>query len=132
MIFVSIIIIVFGILQIMLFFKLWRMTNDVKRIKDNLINGVGASIDTAKMEFMIGNTDKAFEIFNKCFVNDTISIYREILYDVESSEMNKVRYETKYNEKCQVYQKLIDKLGKGYSIDFSRFDTFDKISEITP
>ena len=33
---VSIIIIVFGILQIILFFKLWGMTNDVNRIKNML------------------------------------------------------------------------------------------------
>lgn len=32
--FVSIIIIVFAILQIMLFFKLWGMTNDISEIKD--------------------------------------------------------------------------------------------------
>jgi hypothetical protein len=31
--FVSIVIIVFGILQIILFFKLWEMTNDVKKIR---------------------------------------------------------------------------------------------------
>mgnify|MGYP001622882211 FL=1 len=31
--FVSIVIIVFGILQIILFFKLWGMTNDVKKIR---------------------------------------------------------------------------------------------------
>lgn len=31
--FVSIVIIVFGILQIILFFKLWEMTNDVKEIR---------------------------------------------------------------------------------------------------
>lgn len=34
--FVSIVIIVFGILQIILFFKVWGMTNDIKEIK-NLI-----------------------------------------------------------------------------------------------
>lgn len=33
---VSIVIIVFGILQIILFFKIWGMTNDIKEIK-NLI-----------------------------------------------------------------------------------------------
>lgn len=31
--FVSIVIIVFGILQIVLFFKLWGMANDVKKIR---------------------------------------------------------------------------------------------------
>ena len=38
--FVSIVIIVFGVLQIILFFKLWGMTSNVKRIKDNIINGL--------------------------------------------------------------------------------------------
>lgn len=33
---VSIIIIVFGILQIILFFKIWGMTNDVREIKNML------------------------------------------------------------------------------------------------
>ena len=36
--FVSIVIIVFGILQIILFFKLWGMTNDVKKIRKSLPN----------------------------------------------------------------------------------------------
>lgn len=35
--FASIIIIVFGILQIILFFKLWGMTNDIKEIKNKYI-----------------------------------------------------------------------------------------------
>ena len=30
--FVSIVIIIFGVLQILLFFKLWEMTNNVKKI----------------------------------------------------------------------------------------------------
>ena len=34
--FVSIVIIVFGILQIILFFKLWGMTNDVKKIRKTI------------------------------------------------------------------------------------------------
>ena len=36
--FVSIVIIVFGVLQIILFFKLWGMTNNVKKIKRILNN----------------------------------------------------------------------------------------------
>ena len=32
---VSLIIIVFGILEIILFFKLWGMTNDVKKLTDH-------------------------------------------------------------------------------------------------
>lgn len=36
--FVSIVIIVFGILQIILFFKLWGMTNDVKKLVNYFCN----------------------------------------------------------------------------------------------
>ena len=34
---VSIILIVFGVLQIILFFKLWGMTNDVKKMKKHFL-----------------------------------------------------------------------------------------------
>ena len=34
---VSIILIVFGVLQIILFFKLWGMTNDIRKLKDHFV-----------------------------------------------------------------------------------------------
>ena len=34
---VSIILIVFGVLQIILFFKLWGMTNDVRQLKEHFV-----------------------------------------------------------------------------------------------
>lgn len=46
--FVSIIIIVFGILQIILFFKIWGMTNDVKYLKNR-----SAHIDDAEITWEI-------------------------------------------------------------------------------
>lgn len=49
--FVSIVIIVFGVLQIILFFKLWGMTSNVKRIKDNIINGTDVSFESAKKNY---------------------------------------------------------------------------------
>lgn len=61
----GIVFIVFGILQIILFFKIWGMTNDVKRIsecvtpknpKDNCISDLMA---TAKKDIYIGDTEKA-------------------------------------------------------------------------
>lgn len=36
--FTSIIVIVFGALQIILFFKVWGMTNDVRKIKNKTVN----------------------------------------------------------------------------------------------
>ena len=43
---VSIILIVFGVLQIILFFKLWGMTNDVRSLKNHLISQLGAKPHT--------------------------------------------------------------------------------------
>lgn len=37
--FLSIIAIIFGVLQIILFFKIWGMTNDVRELRDHLIEG---------------------------------------------------------------------------------------------
>lgn len=39
LIFMGIIVSVFGILQIILFFKLWGMTNDIKKIKNKYVGG---------------------------------------------------------------------------------------------
>lgn len=36
--FVSIVIVIFGILQVILFFKLWGMTNDVRRLTDHFLS----------------------------------------------------------------------------------------------
>lgn len=36
----SVILIVFGVLQIMLFFKIWGMTNDVRKIKEKYLGGI--------------------------------------------------------------------------------------------
>ena len=37
--FMAIVFLVFGILQIILFFKIWGMTNNVKKIKNKLFEG---------------------------------------------------------------------------------------------
>lgn len=127
---VSIIIIVFGILQIILFFKVWGMTDDVKRIKKNLIDGADVSFESAKKELLLGNTDKAFEIYNKCFIDSVVTLYKETKTENIDSSPAKDTYEIKYKEKCQLYEKELTKMGDKYIIDFSRFDSFDKIDRI--
>lgn len=123
------IVIIFGILQIILFFKIWIMTDDISRIKKNLIDDTDASLETAKKEIMLGHSDKAFEIYNKCFINDITTLYKDTRTAGMNSEPAKDTYEIKYKEKCQSYEKELAKLGDKYSIDFSRFDAFDKIDK---
>ena len=124
------IIIIFGILQIILFFKIWVMTDNVKRIKSNLITNADTSFEAAQKEIIFGHPDKAFEIYNKCYVNDVARLHKETKNAGMNSEPAKDTYEIKYKEKCQAYEKELAKLGNKYIIDFSRFDSFDKINEI--
>lgn len=75
---VSIIIIVFGILQIILFFKVWGMTNDVKKIKDKQY-----SIDKtnmAQIEYMKGNTSKAKELLDDDLFDSILNVRKSTNY----------------------------------------------------
>lgn len=67
----SIVIIAFGILQIILFFKIWGMTNDVRKLGKNII---GNSLDEAHKQIILGNKDKAFDIYKRLYVEDLIKI----------------------------------------------------------
>lgn len=128
--FVSIVIIVFGILQIILFFKLWGMTNDVKKIRKSLPN-VSSDLSPAKMEFIIGNTDKAKEMLKKEFVLDIYESYMKIVKEntevTDPSVMEK-EYSIDYDRLKRVYKgrfkDIID------DVDFERYSTFVKAKSV--
>lgn len=128
--FVSIVIIVFGILQIILFFKLWGMTNDVKKIRKSLPN-VSSDLSPAKMEFIIGNTDKAKEMLKKDFVLDVYESYMKIVKEntevTDPSVMEK-EYSIDYDRLKRVYKgrfkDIID------DVDFERYSTFVKAKSV--
>ena len=65
--FLSIIVIVFGILQIILFFKIWNMTNDVRRLHNRF---VGYSRIDAKRYFLAGDKEKAKEVLLNIFFDN--------------------------------------------------------------
>ena len=88
---VSIIIIVFGVLQIILFFKIWGMTNDVKQIKESLPN-TPDNLSPAQMEFIIGNADKAKEMAIREFILDIFQIYRISLQKENKSQTSENKH----------------------------------------
>lgn len=61
--FISYLFIAFGILQIILFFKIWGMTDDVKKIK----NKEATNLDDAKSCFINNNIDGARKYLDKEF-----------------------------------------------------------------
>ena len=95
------------------------MTDNVKRIKSNLINNADTSFEAAQKEIIFGHPDKAFEIYNKCYVNDVARLHKETKNAGMNSEPAKDTYEIKYKEKCQSYEKELAKLG--WTISSPRF-----------
>lgn len=121
--FVSIVIIIFAVLQIILFFKLWGMTNDVKKIKQALPNA-STNISPAKMEFIIGNTDKAQEMAIREFIVDIYSIYKKAL----KGYITEKEYIAYFNELEKEYRTRFGKSSE--FIEFGQYSTFDKAKEV--
>lgn len=66
--FASIAIIVFGVLQIILFFKLWEMTNDVKKISlKHSPSKEDELIDEAQLLCLDGEKENAFKCYKQAF-----------------------------------------------------------------
>lgn len=61
----SIILLVFGVLQIILFFKMWRMCDNIAKIrKEGIITGAENYIEKAELQTYLGNKDKAKELYS--------------------------------------------------------------------
>lgn len=112
----SIIIIMFGILQIILFFKIWEMANDVRKIKNKTVN----SFNEAHKQIILGNKDRAFEIYQRLYVEELIKL-SELPGD----------FKYNYPRLVERYKYELSKLGEGYSIDFSEYNEIHKIRRIT-
>lgn len=131
MTFTAIIMIVFGILQIVLFFKIWLMTNDVSSIKKGLRKDDSLIIE-AQVKALDGFSDDAFELYKKSFYISVIELYGKFTGDSYGNEDN-IANEFKNNDWSEEYQKIvayyekrIKKLGE-YDLQVDRFDTYEKI-----
>jgi len=121
--FLSVILIVFGILQIILFFKVWGMTNDVNHIKRS-INGIdNQDWNTAKLETLAGDYDKAYKIYFRCFINDVYEMYKR-------SDGASNYYADEYAKLVNIYTNRLDTLKGEYHISFEKYATREKVKEM--
>jgi hypothetical protein len=73
--FLGVLMLIWGLLEIILFFKVWGMTNDIKAIKKGYFNetdyhGVDESmIKSLRTDLILGNTDEAKKTLLKYFVD---------------------------------------------------------------
>lgn len=68
MMFFSVILVAFGILQIILFFKIWGMTNDVSRIWKKIDNK--DFLSEACVSYIKGNLDETERLANEAFLQE--------------------------------------------------------------
>lgn len=75
LIFLGIVMIIWGILEIILFFKIWSMTNDVKKLKEDHffeknLNNTGDLIVYLRKNWILGNKDNVKKALLLNFYND--------------------------------------------------------------
>jgi len=97
----SVILIIFGILQIMLFFKIWVMTDDVSFIKNK--NGTSDKIKNAQIEYMKGNLDRSKDLPDRCLYEDIMNLGKSVPYNPE--------YLRRFDMLENSYKALYDRIG---------------------
>lgn len=104
----SIIIIVFAILQIVLFFKIWGMTNDVKDLKNNL-NPPKRNTDSWSKDFALKITlnqkEQAKEILYKEILSS--KAFTELIHASSATDTYKLNLIEKINNEYAIYLKAI-------------------------
>jgi len=101
---IALLLIVFGVLQIILFFKLWKMTNDVNKIK-NKITQPSISISIIRREIKKKNPDIANILFD--------SMWNAMEYVYE----NRNKYYVDYSSQIDYFKKLYEQAGVPFPED---------------
>ena len=129
--FASIAIIVFGVLQIILFFKLWEMTNDVKKISlKHSPSKEDELIDEAQLLCLDGEKENAFKCYKQAFFISISELYNNISqkYNVALKEDRKEIWESNYPNIVRFFSKRM--IPTGFSLNFEEYDSFDKVDKI--
>ncbi|WP_163177344.1 hypothetical protein [Bacteroides sp. 51] len=107
------------------------MTNNIKKLTKRFMGQDHPTLKDAKDLYILGEYDAAFKIYKTKFV--------ELMKDQFSTLHNTYRLDDKeraeeYNNYFQkhqaAYQERLNKLGPEYQIDFSRYDSYQKMSDL--
>lgn len=124
---VGIVIIVFAVLEIILFFKIWRMTDDIKKIRNTILaSGYPLGVSPAKIEFALGNTEKAKEMVQREFLSDVSHLYLKVASNKVIAERQE--YARKYSDIEKEYRERYDDVAS--YIEFNKFATFESAQKI--
>lgn len=79
--FTGVVMIVFGILQIILFFKIWGMTNNVSKIKGKLEENLNDDAILLKAQLFALDDDKqqSFNLYKESFHKSIIELFNKTI-----------------------------------------------------
>ena len=129
---VSIVVLVFGVLQIILFFKIWGMTNDVSAIESKI--GLRQSVEDslireAQLFALSGDVDNAKLKYQRAFYLSVIELYEQAIRECEDSEdVRNEYYKNKYKTIVAYFEGRMKKIGQ--ELDKERFDSFAKADAV--
>ena len=132
--FLTIILLIFGVLQIILFFKVWGMTNDVSKIQQRLEiqpKEDDAIITEAQIKTLNGETEVAFALYQKAFYIIVIELYNKTISEYGSEdevdyESRNNYWEAQYNLIVKYYIKRVSKIGD-FNLSIEKFNSYEKI-----
>ena len=124
---ISITILVFAFLQIILFFKLWGMANNVKKISSKQLSFLdNKRIEEAQICLLKNESEKALDLYRQAFFMFVSDLYNKTLTD--GSERKKEYWTEHYAKIVRFFTRRLQKFDN--SIDFSVYDTFDKVEQL--
>jgi hypothetical protein len=105
------------------------MTNNVLKIKGKYVDGEDRSLEMALLE---GDNDKAFSILKNQFLSHILSIYDSVKADHAYAAYNYKNsfYVESFSYTKNIFEKYLEKLGNKYTFDFSKYDSFQKITDM--
>lgn len=109
--FLSIVLLIFGVLQIVLFFKVWSMTNNVKKIRNKIEQPPKQKellIKEAQIKTLNGEPEEAFKLYQKAFYLAVIELYNTTINDFGNEEND-------YPDRDEYYAKHYSSIVKYYS-----------------
>ena len=127
MTFLSIIMIVFGILQIILFFKMWKMTNSVESIKSIILD------KTAEIDLVQGDKEQIAKLLKKQFSLEIIDIFNTINDSYRSKESLQAESNSKFAIIAEDYNSKAKDLGlDGLDFNNNLDSLFEKLFMFLP
>ena len=109
---------VWGILNIILFFKIWGATNDIDKLKATICDKIQTTdkSDYLKKMYLLGNTDEAYDFLNEKFTDEIIVIYKEC--KKQSNSEGNIRFGDVSLPVAEVFERkkldIVDKYSSDY------------------